>query len=125
MIVSAVMAETLSGGDDMDWFTVDGGGGEVTGGNFVLAGTAGQPDAGGPMTGGSFSFTGGFWGGIKPSYICPADLNGSGVVDIDDLVIVITNWGNLGGRGDANVNGVVDIDDLVLVITAWGMCPQS
>jgi hypothetical protein len=28
---------------------------------FTVQGTIGQPDAGGPMTGGSFAVTGGFW----------------------------------------------------------------
>lgn len=43
-------------------YTIDGGGGSSSGGSFVLAGTAGQPDAG-LMTGGSFSLAGGFWFG--------------------------------------------------------------
>ena len=45
----------------IDWFTIDGGGGTSTGGVYQVAGTIGQPDAGGPMAGGSFSLTGGFW----------------------------------------------------------------
>jgi hypothetical protein len=46
----------------IDWFTIDGGGGTSSGGNFSLSGTIGQPDAGTqPMTGGGFSLTGGFW----------------------------------------------------------------
>ncbi|MCX6911596.1 MAG: hypothetical protein NT167_00780 [Verrucomicrobia bacterium] len=30
----------------IDWWTVDGGGGDGTGGTFVVSGTVGQPDAG-------------------------------------------------------------------------------
>jgi hypothetical protein len=45
----------------VDWFTIDGGGGTSTGGVFAVSGTIGQPDASGPMTGGNFSLTGGFW----------------------------------------------------------------
>lgn len=45
----------------IDWHTIDGGGGTSTGGVFTISGTIGQPDAGGPMTGGNFSLTGGFW----------------------------------------------------------------
>jgi hypothetical protein len=45
----------------IDWFTIDGGGGTSTGGVFSVSGTIGQPDAGGPMTGGNYSLTGGFW----------------------------------------------------------------
>jgi hypothetical protein len=46
---------------NLDWFTIDGGGGTSAGGNFSLSGTIGQPDASAPMTGGIFSLTGGFW----------------------------------------------------------------
>src|SRR5262245_42246150 len=45
----------------VDWFSMDGGGGMSTGGDYQSSGTIGQPDAGGPMTGGTFSLTGGFW----------------------------------------------------------------
>src|SRR5262245_54631277 len=45
----------------IDWFTIDGGGGTSTNGNFLLSGTIGQPDAGPVMTNGQFSVTGGFW----------------------------------------------------------------
>jgi hypothetical protein len=46
----------------IDWHTIDGGGGSSTGGVYSVSGTIGQPDASvTPMTGGSYSVTGGFW----------------------------------------------------------------
>ena len=45
----------------IDWYKVSGGGGTSTGGVYSVSGTIGQPDAGGPMTAGNFSLTGGFW----------------------------------------------------------------
>jgi hypothetical protein len=45
----------------IDWYKVAGGSGASTNGQYSLSGTIGQYDAGGPMTGGSFSLTGGFW----------------------------------------------------------------
>ena len=54
---------------------------------------------------------------------CLGDANGNGVVDIDDLVLVITNWNNAGGPGDVNNDNIVNIDDLVEVIVHWGGCP--
>ena len=45
----------------IDWYTIDGGGGTSTGGVYSVSGTIGQHDAGGPMTGGNFFLTGGFW----------------------------------------------------------------
>jgi hypothetical protein len=63
-------------------------------------------------------------GSVTP---CPADVNGSSTVDIDDLLFVINAWGNTGTPGtvvgDVDSNGVVDIDDLLGVISGWGSCP--
>jgi hypothetical protein len=56
-LVSRAQAQTYS----IDWYKIAGGGGTSTGGVFAVSGTIGQHDAGGPMTGGSYSLTGGFW----------------------------------------------------------------
>jgi hypothetical protein len=45
----------------IDWFTIDGGGGTSTGALYSVSGTIGQPDAGGPLSGGNYSLTVGFW----------------------------------------------------------------
>ena len=46
---------------NLDWSTMDGGGGTSTGGVYSVSGTIGQLDASGSMSGGSYSITGGFW----------------------------------------------------------------
>ena len=46
---------------NIDWYKVSGGGGTSTGSVYTVTGTIGQPDAGGEMTGGNYSLTGGFW----------------------------------------------------------------
>ena len=43
------------------WHKISGGGGTSTNGQIAVSGTIGQHDAGGPMTGGGYSLTGGFW----------------------------------------------------------------
>ena len=49
------------------------------------------------------------------------DVNGDGVVDIKDLVLVALNFGNRSkDNADVNGDGVVDIKDLVLVAAALG-----
>ena len=53
----AVSAQPYS----IDWYKVSGGGGTSTNGQYSLSGTIGQHDAGGPMSGGTYSLTGGFW----------------------------------------------------------------
>jgi hypothetical protein len=45
----------------IDWYKIAGGGGTSSGGTYQLSGTIGQADAGAPLTGGSYSLTGGFW----------------------------------------------------------------
>ena len=45
----------------IDWYKIAGGGGTSAGGAYSVSGTIGQPDAGGAISGGNFSLTGGFW----------------------------------------------------------------
>ncbi len=45
----------------VDWYKISGGGGTSTGSVYTVTGTIGQPDAGGAMTGGNYSLSGGFW----------------------------------------------------------------
>ncbi len=61
LTVSVALAQT-GNGYDLSWWTVDGGGGESSGGGYTLVGTGGQPDAGVLMSGGSYTLAGGFWG---------------------------------------------------------------
>src|ERR1041384_2250060 len=45
----------------IDWFKVAGGGGVSTNAQYSISGPIGQHDPGGPLTGGGYSLTGGFW----------------------------------------------------------------
>lgn len=45
---------------DLTWYTLDSGGGQSSGNDFVLNGTIGQTDAG-LLSGGGFTLYGGFW----------------------------------------------------------------
>jgi hypothetical protein len=57
-IPSAIRAQQYS----INWYKISGGGGmNTTGGVYSVSGTIGQHDAGGPMTGGGYQLTGGFW----------------------------------------------------------------
>ncbi len=50
---------------------------------------------------------------------CPGDADGSGTVDVQDLIEVIVAWGRSGGAADLNGDGAIDVQDLVLVIVNW------
>jgi hypothetical protein len=60
----------------------------------------------------------------EPAQSCAGDVTGSGnVVNIDDLLAVINDWGGgAGNPADVNGDGSVNIDDLLLVINSWGPC---
>jgi len=49
----------------IDWYKIAGGSGTSTGGMYQVSGTIGQPDAGGAMSGGGYSLTGGYWAMIN------------------------------------------------------------
>jgi len=57
----AALSESNAQPYTIDWHKIAGGGGTSTGGVYAVSGTIGQHDAGGPMTNGQFSITGGFW----------------------------------------------------------------
>jgi len=76
----------------IDWYKVAGGGGTSTGGVYAVSGTIGQPDAGAPMSGGSYSLTGGFWSLI--SVVQTAGLPNLTITHAGNSVIV--SWPNTG-----------------------------
>ena len=56
-IPSSLLAQSYA----INWFAIAGGGGTSTNAEYSISGTIGQSDAGGPLTGGNYSLTGGFW----------------------------------------------------------------
>ncbi len=60
---------------------------------------------------------------------CPADVDNSQQVDVNDLLSVISSWGECPDDSacpaDIDANGQVDVNDLLTVISAWGACPTS
>jgi hypothetical protein len=54
---------------------------------------------------------------------CASDLNGDGVVSVNDLLELIGNWGPCSGCDeDINGSGTVDVSDLLTLIADWGPC---
>jgi hypothetical protein len=55
---------------------------------------------------------------------CPGDMNGDGVVNVSDLLILLGAWGPCSGCDeDLNGDGVVNVSDLLILLGAWGGCP--
>ena len=55
---------------------------------------------------------------------CPADIDGSGAVDSNDLLVILDEWGPCPDcPGDLNGDDEVDFNDLLIVLDNWGPCP--
>ena len=91
------------------WSTIDGGGRQSSGGQYVLTGTIGQPDAA-YSNGGNYELLGGFWPGgplcfvefedfarfavdwLQSGIDLPADLYPDNAVNADDLLEFVNWW---------------------------------
>ena len=57
-----------------------------------------------------------------PAEDCAGDLDGNRVIDIEDLLLVISGWNT--DSGDTDDDGMTDIADLLLIIDLWETtCP--
>ena len=93
----------------LTWYTIDGGGGQSSGGQYVLMGTIGQPDAA-YSSSGNYQVLGGFWPGGALCFIdfvdfskfalywmesgsgLPADLFPDDLINSDDLIEFVNLW---------------------------------
>ena len=63
LLATGIVLAQTGNGYDLTWWSVDGGGGSVSGGEYSLAGTVGQADAAPALTGGDYTLYSGFWAG--------------------------------------------------------------
>ena len=79
------------------------------------------PPNGGTLVSGSEDGTILLWPFTPVEPEIKADVNGDGIVNIQDLVLVASHLGETGlSPGDVNGDGVVNIQDLVLVASHFG-----
>jgi hypothetical protein len=89
--------------------TVDGGGGKSSGGEYIVTGTIGQPDAAHSVSG-NYELLGGFWPGEPSCFVdfehfarfaqywlesgtgLPPDLYEDGTIDLLDLEKFVEDW---------------------------------
>ena len=57
---------------------------------------------------------------------CLGDIDATGSVNFDDLLAVLSVWGNCPARCDEDLDadGQVGFTDLLLVLSFWGSCPE-
>jgi V8-like Glu-specific endopeptidase len=53
---------------------------------------------------------------------CPADTDGSGAVDVSDILYIVGYWGTNDSAADVNGDGTVNVSDILEVVSAWGPC---
>ncbi len=112
-MASIALAGPSGGSYEIVWSTIDGGGGSSSGGTYTIEGTIGQHDAAPPSSGGAYTLAGGYWPGVGITAGCnPADLDGNGVLNFDDIDAFVNGF--LGGDliADLDGNGVLNFDDI-------------
>ena len=57
---------------------------------------------------------------------CPADVypvdGGDGLVDVNDVLALISAWGEVDSPYDTNGDGVIDVADILEALNNWGSC---
>ncbi len=100
----------------LTWSTIDGGGGQSSGGLYVLTGTIGQPDAA-YSADGDYEILGGFWSGGPLCF-----------VDFEDFARFAGQWLDAGPglAADLDNDGDVDYADLNRFTDEWlYSCPYN
>lgn len=108
---------------------IEGNGASVGGGVWVQSGNAALALVGSAVCGNTpEQIAGGYLDlGGNDVCSCPGDLDGSGIVDAIDLVVLLGGWGtcdtcqDLVGA-DLDANGLVDGTDLTSLLGVWGPC---
>jgi hypothetical protein len=118
VMLTVVLCLTAVGYGDyaIVWSTVDGGGGTSTGGQYVLTGTIGQPDAAYSASE-QYELLGGFWPGGP---LC--------VIDFGDYANLAAYWLQTGTGlpPDLYPDGVIDELDLATFVSQWlCYCPYG
>jgi len=114
-VLANVSALSQIGGDYiLDWSTIDGGGGVSRGGQYVLTGTIGQPDA--DWSGaGDYELLGGFWPGGPSCF-----------VEFDDFARFAELWLIGDVSGDLDNDEDIDFSDLQSLTDYWLIdCPYK
>jgi predicted outer membrane repeat protein len=54
--------------------------------------------------------------------VCPADIDGNGDVETNDILVIVAQWNSTTGLGDVNFDGITNITDLLMAIQSFGPC---
>ena len=123
LLLAAVICSPAQAQDyQINWYTIDGGGGTSSGGPYTLTGTIGQPDVA-YSAGSGYELLGGFWPGGPLCF-----------VDFESFAGLAEYWAdescdegnNFCDGADFEPDGDVDLVDLRLFVDEWlCYCPQG
>ena len=118
LLLVILTASAASAQYKLSWYTIDGGGGQSSGGDFTLTGTIGQPDAAWSR-GGGYELLGGFWTGGP---FC--------IVDFNHFARFAEHWRETGNGLPADLyednDNIVNWLDLDVFVDLWlCYCPTG
>ena len=118
LLITVPSAAQSGGQYEMPWSTIDGGGGTSAGGQYIVTGTIGQPDAGYSVSG-DYEVLGGFWPGGPLCF-----------VDFHHFARFAEYWLQTGSDLPADLyedeNDIVDYFDLEVFVDEWlNYCPYD
>jgi hypothetical protein len=116
IILLLLLASAANADYNISWHTIDGGGGQSSGGQYILTGTIGQPDAA-YSEGGDYELLGGFWPGGPLCF-----------VNFEDFARFAELWLETGTglAADLYEDNVVNLLDLKLFVDEWlCTCPYD
>ena len=114
VLVIFAMLSQAEGPYEIPWRAIDAGGGTSTGGQYVLTGTIGQPDADWSRAG-SYELLGGFWPGGPLCF-----------VEFGDFAMFADYWLTADLTGDLDDDKDLDFDDLQYLTDFWLLsCPYG
>ena len=62
-------------------------------------------------------------GDLRPDECqCLSDVNQSGGIDVDDVLLILSNWNSNGPLGDIDYDGSVGVNDVLALLDSWGDC---
>jgi hypothetical protein len=119
MLLLVILTATVASGQyELSWYTIDGGGGRSSGGDFSITGTIAQPDAAW-SSGGYYELLGGFWPGGPLCF-----------VDFEHFARFAQYWLEPGTGSPADLyedlNNKVNELDLGVFVDQWlCYCPEN
>ena len=116
LAICMLIAVPALGDYAVTWHTIDGGGGQSSGGPYMLTGTIGQPDADW-SSGEEYEVLGGFWPGGPLCF-----------VGFDDFARFAQYWLYTGDdmAADLYEDGIVDFEDMRELADLWLFsCPHD